>query len=61
MKQQLIAFLMAIAISTATASRLTVESDPIFGSLGPRKCESTDFATEEQRLMDKMKNYSPRE
>ena len=29
--------------------------------MGPRKCESSDFATEEQSLMDKMKNAVPRE
>lgn len=31
-------------------------SDPIHGSLGPPKCEDDDFANEEQRLVNKMKN-----
>lgn len=36
-----------------------VESDPIHGSLGPPKCDEDDFATPEQKLMAKMKNYKP--
>lgn len=38
-----------------------VESDPIHGSLGPPKCEEDDFATPEQKLMAKMKNYKPQQ
>ena len=61
MKQSLILCMMAFAFTSTEAARLTVSSDPVFGSLGPRKCESSDFANEEQRLMDKLKNSTPRE
>lgn len=37
----------------------SAESDPIHGSLGPPKCEEDDFATPEQKLMAKMKNFKP--
>jgi hypothetical protein len=35
------------------------QSDPIHGSLGPPKCDEDDFATPEQKLMNKLKNYKP--
>ena len=48
-------------ISTNAQANQTVGSDPIYGSLGPRKCEDKDFANEEQRLMDKLRNNVPAE
>ena len=46
-------------VQSGATANASAGSDPIYGSLGPAKCDEKDFANEEQKLIDKMRNSKP--